>query len=289
MSHKFSIIITALALLFVAACSPAAQTAVPKSAATTQSSTAAQPAAAAPQATTVAVQPTAPAAQPEPSDTPGLSNRVSDSIKKLLMFDHKVLDSYRIDMSGVEPNVDIVDNTLNERKFERQIEMAGDNVHLISKLTEKNETTTREGYIIGGSNKDTLKDYEVKNGKAEDAGGMVNVGFAMFPLSVGAPVYMGAQGATLQGEEQIAGRTAEKYAIDSANIPQAALDVTGFKSIKGTAWIDKETGTLLKLVLDYAQEYADPDPKNTKPLGVGNGHIDLAVSQIGQAQVNLPK
>src|SRR3974377_2285246 len=44
-------------------------------------------------------------AQAEPFGTPGLSNRLSDSVKKLLMFDHKVLDSYRIDMSGVEPRI----------------------------------------------------------------------------------------------------------------------------------------------------------------------------------------
>jgi hypothetical protein len=292
MSHKLSLIIIAFTLLLVAACSPEAPTAASVA---PQSSSAAQPTAKnAPTAESTAVAnaaPTEPATpvQSDPSGTPGLSNRVSDSVKKLLMFDHKALDSYRIDMSGVEPRIDIMDNTLGETKFERQIEMAGDNVHLISNLTEKGETTTREGFIIGGRNIDTMKDYEIKNGKAEDAMGLVGAGFAMFPLSVGAPIMMGAQGATLKVEESIAGRTAEKYAIDSANIPQESLAFTGFKSLKGTAWIDKETGTLLKLVLDYAQEFVDPDPNSNKTLGVGNGHIDLAVSQIGQTQVNLPK
>ena len=100
---------------------------------------------------------------------------------------------------------------------------------------------------------------------------------------------MDAQGATLQGEEPIEGRVAEKWLLDSANIPKEALEFTGFKSIKGTAWIDKDSGTLLKLNLDYAQEFVDPDPNSDKSLGMGQGHIDLLVSQIGQVKVSLPQ
>ncbi len=284
-------IIIAFMLLLLSACSPAASAAAP---AAPQSSTV-------PQATSVealAVEPTSVAntapvepapAQSESSGTPGLSNRVSDSVNKLLMFEHKLLDSYRIEMNGVEPRIDIMDNTLGELKFERQIEMAGDDLHLISNLVEKGEVTTREGYIIGGSNVDTMKDYEIKAGKLEDGGGMVGMGFAMFPINVGMPVIMGAQGATLEGEETIEGRTAERWALDSANLPQEALDFTGFKSIKGTAWIDKESGTLLNLILDYAQEFSDLSASSPKSLGVGNGHIDLSVSQIGQTKVTLPQ
>ena len=291
-TRNFFVLSIIIASLLLSACGSSSAQAV---------SSATSPAATSPVATTTAptvkpaeaatVTPSEPAlpTQSAPSGTPGLSNRVSDSANKLLMFDHKVLDSYRIDMSGVDPRVDIADNTLGETKFERQIEMAGDNVHLISKLTEKGETTTREGYIIGGRNTDTLKDYEIKNGKPQDAMGMVNAGFAMFPLSVGAPIIMGAQGATLQGEESIEGRTAEKYAIDSANIPEESLAFMGFKSLKGTAWIDKESGTLLKLMLDYTQEFVDPNPNSDKTLGVGNGHIVLVVSQIGQTKVSLPQ
>jgi hypothetical protein len=281
MSHKLSPFIIGGTLLLMAACSPAAPTTTPT---TSQS-------AAVPQATTAKAAPVEPAApaQAEPGGTPGLSSRVSDSVNKLLLLEEKQLDSYRIEMSGVEPNIDIMDNTLSEKKYQRQIEIDGDNVHMISNLEEKGEKTTREGYVIGGLNVDTMKDYEIKDGKLEDGGGMVGMGFAMFPLSVGMPVIMGGQGATLQGEEQIAGRTAEKYAIDSANIPAEALAFMGFKSIKGTAWIDKETGTLLKLVLDYAQEFVDPDPNSTKVLGVGTGRIDLEVSQIGQTKVTLPQ
>ena len=285
MSHKLSAIIIAFMLLSLAACSPAASAvkpAAPSTAATTAS--AVKPTEAAPVAPSAATLP----APSEPSGTPGLSNRVSDSVNRLLLLDKKTLDSYHIEMSGVEPRLDFTDNTLSELKFERQIDIAGDNVHLISKLTEKGETTTREGYIIGGSHTDTAKDYEIKAGKVEDGSGMVGVGFAMFPLSVGAPVIMGAQGATPQGEENIEGRVAEKYILDSANIPQAALEFTDFKSIKGTAWIDKESGTLLKLNLDYEEEFVDPDPKSDKSLGVGKGHIDLLVSQIGQVKVSLP-
>jgi hypothetical protein len=281
MSHRLSTLIIVGTLLLMAACSPAAPTTTP----------AASQSAALPQATTAKAAPVEPAApgQAEPGGTPGLSSRVSDSVNKLLLLEEKQLDSYRIEMSGVEPNIDIMDNTLSDKKFERQIEIDGDNVHMISNLEEKGEKTTREGYIVGGLNVDTMKDYEVKDGKLEDGGGMVGMGFAMFPLSVGMPVIMGGQGATLQGEEQIAGRTAEKYAIDSANIPAEALAFTGFKSIKGTAWIDKETGTLLKLALEYAQEFVDPDPSSSKILGVGQGRIDLEVSQIGQTKVTLPQ
>jgi hypothetical protein len=281
MSHRLSTLIIVGTLLLMAACSPAAPTTTP----------AASQSAALPQSTTAQAAPVEPAApaQAEPGGTPGLSSRVSDSVNKLLLLEEKQLDSYRIEMSGIEPNIDIMDNTLSDKKFERQIEIDGDNVHMISNLEEKGEKTTREGYIVGGLNVDTMKDYEVKDGKLEDGGGMVGMGFAMFPLSVGMPVIMGGQGATLQGEEQIAGRTAEKYAIDSANIPAEALAFTGFKSIKGTAWIDKETGTLLKLMLDYEQEFVDPDPNSTKVLGVGTGRIDLEVSQIGQTKVTLPQ
>jgi hypothetical protein len=273
-------------LLVVTACGSSAAPATPSA-----SQSSAAPQASAPPATTAdapAAEPAAPA-QTEPGGTPGLSSRVSDSVNKLLLPEEKQLDSYRIDMSGVEPTIDIMDNTLIGKKYQRQIEIDGDNVHMISNLEEKGEKTTREGYIIGGRNVDTMKDYEVNDGKLEDGGGMVGMGFAMFPLSVGMPVIMGGQGAVLQGEETIAGRMAEKYAIDSANIPKEALDFAGFKSIKGTAWIDKETGVLLKLLLDYEQEFVDPDPNSTKVLGVGTGRIDLEVSQIGQTKVTLPQ
>ena len=65
--------------------------------------------------------------------------------------------------------------------------------------------------------------------------------------------------------------------------------LTQIHLIKGTAWVDKQTGALLKLTLDYQEGVTDPMAANNPVMGSASGHVDFLVTQVGKTTVTLPQ
>lgn len=233
------------------------------------------------------VTPTQPPAPPA-SD---LQTRISDSYNRTVGLTDAgaVLGSFHIEMSESDPIWNEESQKVETRNWTMTADVSGDDIYLV--YTSDGETT--EGYIIDGGlakSEEGGKEYQVVGGELQDSFFM-GVTWVTMPLSVFIPMAVAATGPTSQGGDNIDGRAAEKYGVDSANAPPGVLEaITAFINItsaRGTIWVDSETGALLKAILDYEQKFTDPsDP--SKVLGTGSGHVEMLVTRVGQVTVQLP-
>jgi hypothetical protein len=242
------------------------------------------------------------AAAAAPTSAPAASSkdaqsRISDSASRLLMDDNPAFKSFHLEASGTDPSWDQQGKKVVNQGFTLKADKSGADLYLLytqEKTADKAATTT-EGYSINGGlgGKDgTGKEYVLQGGKLTESLGAVSMTWVFFPLKVVLPLAIAALGSSAQGTESVDGRQAEKYAVDSANAPAGVLGAMGaflsVTSAKGTVWIDKETGALLKCSLDYSQDFVDP-PGSKTVVGKGNGHIELVATKVNSTSVVLPK
>ena len=226
-------------------------------------------------------------ATPIPPAAKDPSALISDSLNRVLMMDKKVLDSYHLEASGVRPGYDTSTKKVESQDFTLKADVSGDDIYLIS-TTKGAQGKTTEGYIMDSNSKDQTKGYVVKNGKLEEDL-FLPLSWAMLPLDYGMPLIFAAMGPSPAGSESVDGRAADKFNVDVANAPAGAAGALKGMGIivyssKGTVWVDKETGALLKMAIDYEKDVQD----SGKVVGKGSGHIDLAVTQVGKVSVKLP-
>lgn len=246
-------------------------------------------------------QPAAPTATPAPARAPGrsaqeLQDRISESLNRTLGVEKQVLPSYHIEIQGSEPTWNTNTKRVETRTYTVKADVAGDNIHLTHTTATGNEAAkTIDGYIIaGGLAKSEAggKEYEVVGGQLKDSFFGVGLAWAMLPLNLVVPLAVAATGPTPQGEEAMDGRTVEKYAVDSGNAPPGVMGILGgmfgVAASKGTVFVDRETGALLKATLDFEQNFVDP-PGSGTVVGSGRGRIEIVVTRVGQVTVSLPK
>jgi hypothetical protein len=195
------------------------------------------------------------------------------------------LPSYHLEASGSEPAWNSGLRQAEVTTYTLHADAQGQDLHLqYSSFKGSQPLKNVEGYIVGG------KEYLMANGKPTASVGSVQLLWLQWPLNTDIALAGASTGAASQGETTLAGRTAEVYAVDTANANPAALEaLKGFSDItaaKGTVWIDKDTGALLKAVLDYTATFTDPTSKAA--LGTGNGHVEIAVTNVGAVTVALP-
>ncbi len=189
-----------------------------------------------------------------------------------------------LDLPKPNPDFSAVDN----EKTKISADVQGKNIHIF--LTDPGMTIPEEGFIIG----DTGKEYKIINGSPEATLGQVALNWSFWKLKVVTPFASGVSlHAEKTGEETLNGRSAVRYDFDSSKGDPGAIAAVmskpgsiGFSQSKGTLWVDKETGALLKLTLDYVTGVPNKDA--TKAIGEGTGHIELEISQIGQVSVVSP-
>jgi hypothetical protein len=221
-----------------------------------------------------------------PPPSGNAQNRVSDSVNKTVVLDSKVLDSYHLEVSGTEPVWDKNAGKVVAQTFTFKADVAGDNAHFYKTITSGKGSSIEVYYM--NAKKDAGNTYSVKGGVVqEDTLAMLT--WVSMPLDYGVPLIFAAMGASLQGDDTIDGRAAEKYDVDIAKAPAGADAIVksfsmGIKTSKGTAWIDKQNGALLKMILDYSQEVREQG----NVVGQGNGHIDWLVTNVGKVTVTLP-
>ncbi len=242
-----------------------------------------------------AATPTKAAGQPSAPAAKDLQDRISSSLNRTLSLDEKTLPSYHIEVSGSEPVLNQDTKKVETETYSLKADVSGENVHMTQTIaTGSQAAKTTEGYIIGGGMSKSEaggKEYEVAAGKTQESF-WVSLAWVTFPLRIIAPLTIAATGSSAQGEEAIDGRAAEKYGVDSANAPAGVMGILSamftVTSSKGTVWVDKQTGALLKATLDFQQNVVDP-PGSGTVVGKSNGHIEIIVTKVGQVTVALPK
>jgi hypothetical protein len=223
--------------------------------------------------------------------------RISDAASRLLMDDKPAFKSFHIEASGTDPSWDQQGKKVANQGFTLKADKSGSDLYLVyttDKSGDKAATKT-EGYSINGGlggADGTGKEYVLEAGKLNESLGAISMTWVFFPLKVVLPLAFAALGPTAQGSEAVDGRQADKFGVDTANAPTGVLGAMGsflsVTSAKGTVWIDKETGGLLKCSLDYTQDFVDP-PGSQTVVGKGNGHIELIVTKVNNTTVTLPK
>lgn len=224
-------------------------------------------------------------------------SRISESASRLLLDDNPAFKSFHIEASGTDPSWDQQGKKVANQGFTLKADKSGADLYLLytAEKTASQPATTTEGYAINGGlgGKDgTGKEYVLEAGKLNESLGAISMTWVFFPLRVVLPLAIAAMGSSAQGTESVDGRQADKFTVDTANAPAGTLGALGafltVTSAKGTVWIDKETGALLKCNLDYTQDFVDA-PGSKTVAGKGNGHIELNVTKVNNTTVSLPK
>ncbi|MGE5141710.1 MAG: hypothetical protein ACM3JD_19770, partial [Rudaea sp.] len=183
-------------------------------------------------------------------------------------------------------------NAVESQTINLQADIAGTSLYLLQNLQQGSRTQVQEGYIIGGGSGSAPggKEYE------KQAGGLspstsISARWDALPREIGLPLFIAAAGAALTGEETLDGRAVDRYEVNSANSPPGTTRELGrtisISQASGTAWLDRQSAALLKMVLDYEQNILDP-ATSRDVLGRGVGHLELRVTRIGNVQVALP-
>ncbi len=193
-----------------------------------------------------------------------------------------VYPSYHIEVSLNEPSLGTDGKSIVVQLKKLSADVQGQNVHV---LYNYGSEPTQEGYIIGS------QEYQVTNGKAQAVTiGDIQLRWGMWPLDVSGVFISSALIAAKTGSDTLAGRPVDVYSMDTTANP-GELQTLGalggtFKALKGQIWIDKQTGGLLKASLDYSMQVLSQDASTV--VGVGNGHLDLAITNIGSVTVSQP-
>lgn len=234
-------------------------------------------------------QATAAPAQPATGGNP--SDRVSQAYTLLMGESDKpgALPSFHLELAETAPQYNRESKAVETIKTNLKADVQGTGVHL---WIAEDDGTTTEGYVIGSD------DYVIRDGKAEQ-NVMAGVGltWAMSQLNPVIILSLAGLGAKPAGAEAIDGRKADAFDLDMAAADKLTLDTVrafigrGVTVAKGKAWVDQQSGALLKTALDYEVDLYDPtsSDKNAPPVGHGAGHIDIAVSSVGKVTVSLPK
>ncbi|HOR00186.1 MAG TPA: hypothetical protein PLJ35_15335 [Anaerolineae bacterium] len=205
-----------------------------------------------------------------------------------------VFPSYHIEVKGSGPALDWETQEVETEVIDLKADVQGENVHL---FYAGSDGEMIEGYIIDDG--EDQVEYEVIDGTPQETFGL-NLTWVTWPLGVITPYSLAAMGAQPAGSEAIDGRQAEVYDVDMAKGDQTAVatvkgmlgSMTGqdFTAAKGKAWVDQETGALLKLALDYEEVLYDrnSEDKDAPPVGRGSGHYEILVTQVGKVSVSLP-
>lgn len=198
-----------------------------------------------------------------------------------------VFESYHLEMVLDTPKGNEDDTAVINEKVSISADVAGKNVHILQ--IDPGETTPKEGFIIG----DTDKEYKLVDGVWQETMGQIALGWAMWPMQIVMPyAYTTSVYAGKLDIEDVGGRNATAYELDTAKADPAVLTsmkAFGLGEFKGTGkiWIDKETGALLKLQLNYTEDVFNSDASAV--IGPGTGSITMEVSKVGQVTVTSPQ
>jgi len=216
----------------------------------------------------------------------GMSAKIGSTLNLVIGTKDRdsVYPSYHLESTVVTPTLsdDKASVIVKTRKVAADVQ--GKNVHLF--YTAPDADQAKEGYIIGD------KEYRITNGKPEEMIGQIALSWAGWHLEATFPFSAGASLSTKTGTETLDGRQADVYSVDSTKIDPAVMEsfrtigMFPLNTIHGKIWVDQQTGGTLKALIDYEMDMINPD--DGKTVGVGQGHLELEITQIGNVSVQLP-
>ncbi len=227
------------------------------------------------------------ASDPEPGNNTASSDDLSGALNLVLGTTEEpgVFDSYHIEIVLNTPQANEDDSAVIVPELKISADVAGEDVHIFQ--VDPGTTEAKEGYILTSQD----AEYKLVDGAWQPMMGQIALGWAMWPLQVIAPyATVSSLYAGKIGSEDVNGRPAFVYELDTSKADPstlAAMQAIGVNTTgRGTLWIDKETGAMLKLDLEYVDEVHNSD--YSKVIGEGTGHIYIELSQIGEVTVTSP-
>lgn len=220
-----------------------------------------------------------------------IEKRIIDSPGVTLQapFGKLALGSFRLEMSAKQPRFDDGKRRVVIDDWRLTADLERDNVSLVCNIKEPGtgKAKTIEGWIIGEGRPGGVP-YETTSGKL-DLSLRVQHQCWMRSYAWTPALSAAASGHTAAGQEKIDGRLADKYNVEA---PPKALEhvrpLMNLSSSKGIVWLDRQTGALLKAIIDYKENFAE-QRGNDKIAGMGDGHIEMMVTRVGRVTVKLPK
>ena len=216
----------------------------------------------------------------------GMSAKIGSTLNLVIGTKNRdsVYPSYHLESTVVTPTLsdDKASVVIKTRKVAADVQ--GKNVHLF--YTAPDSDQAKEGYIIGD------KEYRITNGKPEELIGQIALSWAGWHLEATFPFSAGASLSTKTGTVTLDGRQADVYSVDSTKIDPAVMEsfrtlgMFPLNTIHGTIWVDQQTGGALKALIDYEMDMINSD--DGKTVGVGQGHLELEITLIGNVNVQLP-
>jgi hypothetical protein len=228
---------------------------------------------------TAAVTPVPGAQETALAQNPGVRVALAFSVLFDMMPDQPGPSSYHLEATHQSPIWD--GSQIAERQEDMSADVEGGNIHYTRRIMPPGgSTTTSEAYLMGD------QEYVVEDGQVQPPTDDSLI-WMLWSTKLGLILSSSSSGATAAGTETLDGRSAEIYAIDSSglSIPGVSGNVLPITSLTGNVWVDQATGALLKAVLDYQADVGD----NSGTLkGSGAGHLEIAVTKIGNVTVALP-
>lgn len=227
------------------------------------------------------------------SSEPGtnVERRITESPGVTLQarFGKLALGSFHLEMSARQPRFDDAKKQVAVDEWRLTADLERDNVSLVCniKAPASGQAQTLQGWIIGEGRPGGVP-YEIIGGRLELSLRVQHQcwmrSYAWTPVLSAA-----ASGPTAAGQETIDGRSADKYSVEASAKALAHIrPMMNLGSAKGAVWLDRETGALLKAIIDYKENFAEQRGSD-KIAGMGDGHIEMMVTRVGRVTVKLPK
>ncbi len=199
--------------------------------------------------------------------------RAGGSLNLLLGFGEAgfPLASFHLAADMQAPSWNASTNSVSRTDTTVSADVVGADVHLtVASSVDGGPVQTLDGILDDGQ-------------EVPDVQGQLLLAWASWALEPGLALATASTGASLERTDQLEGRVVEVYTLDTDQaVPQALEAVrsfTGISRAQGTAWVDQETGALLRLTLDYETEFREPAGGDL--LGTGTGRVEIEVSRIG--------
>jgi hypothetical protein len=229
----------------------------------------------------------------------GQANQPASAIEKRIIdspgvtlqapFGNLALGSFHLEMTARQPRLDAGTKQVAVDEWKLAADLERDNVFVKCSIKEPaaGKTLTIEGWILGEGRPGGVP-YEATGGKV-DVSPRVQQQCWIRAYAWTPALSAAASGATPAGQETIDGRSAEKYHVEAR--PKALEQIRtlmNLTSAKGTVWLDRQTGALLKAVIDYQESFTE-QRGSSNVIGTGTGRVEMMVIRVGRASVKPPK
>lgn len=232
-----------------------------------------------------------PSAPPSAQPGPSLERRIIDSPGVTLQAPSGklALGSFHLQMKARQPRLDRATKRVVLDDWRLGADVERDNVSVTCDIREPGTGTAQKlaGWILGEGRPGGIP-YESIGGKLDVSPRLQHQcwsrAYAWTPALSAA-----ASGHTPAGQETIDGRPADRYKVEATPTALERLrPMMNLTSARGTVWLDRQTGALLKTTLAYKEMFTEGRGSGTV-LGAADGRVEMTVTRVGKVTVKPPQ